>query len=97
MTRDKKDKEKPATTAGEEELSGGGEDPGVAFTVGPPAVDGDGTGAQAAGWFDDGDGVVGGVVAGGGSGAEVGTEGEAPGAAAETVMASFWPDWQWVP
>ncbi|CAB4272820.1 unnamed protein product [Prunus armeniaca] len=43
------------------------------------------------------DQLVGGVVGGGGGGAEVGAEGEAPGAAAKTVMASFWPDWQWVP
>ncbi|XP_070672553.1 uncharacterized protein [Malus domestica] len=54
-------------------------------------MDGDraGTGAQAAGSFDVGEGVVGGVllVEGGG-----GTEGDAPGEAAETVMASFWPD-----
>ncbi|CAN6706934.1 unnamed protein product [Malus baccata var. baccata] len=59
----------------------------------PPFMDGDraGTGAQAARSFDVGEGVVGGVllVEGGG-----GTEGEAPGEAAETVMANFWPDWQ---
>ena len=94
---EKKDKDTAATTADEAEEGGGGGTE-VPWGVGPPAVGGDeGAGAQSAG--EVGDGAVGGavVVGGGGGGAGVFAEGgEAPGAA-ETVIDSFWPAWQWRP
>lgn len=68
------------------------------LVVGPMVVvDGDGAWIGGQGASDVGEGVVGGVVVVGGAGdVGVGAEGEAPGdvADAETVMASFWPDWQ---
>lgn len=70
--------------------------PAVGLFVGvvePPAVGPDvGAGAQSAGVPELGEGVVG-VV--GGEGLPTG-DGELPGVA-ETVMASFWPAWQWRP
>lgn len=79
------------TDIDEESYGGGGVPAGdVAEAGGLPAFGvEDGVGAHASGWVEVGEGVVG-VV----GGLEVG--GLAPGVP-ETVMASFWPIWQWLP
>lgn len=82
---------KLANTYVAEESGGGGG--GVPAAAGPLALgveDGEEEGAHASGWVEVGEGVVG-VV----GGLEVG--GLVPGVPDETVMASFWPAWQWLP
>ena len=85
-------REKPANTADEAESGGGDTTSGLDVAVGPSAFGVGASGGQASGSvLEVGDGVAGvvgvlGVVGGV----------AAPGVA-ETVMASFWPDWQWEP
>lgn len=97
----RKDKETAAAPAADEEEVGGGGGIPVTGVVDPPAP-ALGAGAQSAG--EVGDRAVGSVAVvaggGGGGGAEVvfvEGGGEAPVGAAETVMDSFWPPWQWRP